>query len=101
MNNQINYGSLIKEAWQITWKNKYLWWFGLLVSLSGGGSFNFNLPSGNNSERESVFRNNFEAKISEWFALYWEWIILAGILLFLLMVVFLVLNIWGRGALIT
>src|SRR5665647_3178857 len=100
MNNQINYGSLIKEAWQITWQNKYLWWFGLLVSLSGGGSFNFNFPSSGNREGESVFRNSFESKISEWFSLYREWIVLVVILVFLLMIVFLILNVWGRGALI-
>ncbi len=97
MNDQINYGNLIKEAWQITWKNKYLWWFGFLVALSGGTSSNFS--SGGWGEKGG-WEENVQQKISDWVALYWEWIILGCILLFLLMVVFLILNIWGRGALI-
>ncbi len=97
MNNQINYVSIIKEAWQITWKNRYLWWFGLLVSLSSGVSSNF---SSGNWEEKSGWEENVRQKVSDWAALYWEWIVLGCILLFLLMVVFLILNIWGRSALV-
>lgn len=34
-----SYRSLFKQAWQISWKNKYLWFFGLFASLlsAGGG----------------------------------------------------------------
>lgn len=96
MNQQINYGNLIKEAWQITWQNKYLWWFGLLIALSGGG-FNFNFFSG--WEEKGGWEENMKQKISDWVALYWEWIIVGCILLFFLMIFFLILNIWSRGAL--
>lgn len=40
----MNYGDLIKDAFWITWRNKYLWFFGLFAA---GGSFNVpSVPSG-------------------------------------------------------
>jgi hypothetical protein len=98
MNNQINYGSLIKEAWQIAWKNKYLWWFGLMMTFSSGAGSNFSSSSnwkGNNGWEEDA-----KQKIFDWAALYWEWVALGLILLVLLAIAFLILNIWGRGALV-
>lgn len=97
MNNQINYIAIIKEAWQITWKNKYLWWFGLLVALSGGVGSNF---SSSNWKGNDGWEENAKQKIFEWAVLYWEWIILGVILLSLLMLVFFIFSVWGRGALI-
>jgi hypothetical protein len=38
---EVNYLEIIKKSWFITWKNKYLWWFGLFLALGGGASFNF------------------------------------------------------------
>lgn len=96
MNSPINYGSIIKEAWQITWKNKYLWWFGLLVALSGGVSSNFS-PSW---KEKSGWEENMQQKISEWAVVHWNWIVGGLILLGLLTIVFLILNVWGRGALV-
>lgn len=40
----MNYGEIIKDAFWISWRNKYLWFFGFFVG--GGSSFNFNIPSG-------------------------------------------------------
>lgn len=39
----MNYGELISDAFRITWRNKFLWFFGFFVAGTGGGSFN--LPS--------------------------------------------------------
>lgn len=41
MNTNIDYGYLLSKAWQITWKNKWLWLLGFLVGLGGGSSVNF------------------------------------------------------------
>lgn len=41
-----NFGEVLSRAWQIVWKNKVLWIFGILASCSQGGS-RFN--SGSNS----------------------------------------------------
>jgi len=99
MNKQIDYLAIIKEAWRITWKNKYLWWFGLMMAFSGGFGSNFSSSNwkGNNG---SEWEENVKQKISDWMAMYWEWIVLGLILLILLMMVFLILNVWGRGALV-
>jgi len=96
MNNQINYIAIIKEAWQITWKNKYLWWFGLFVALSGGIGSNFS----SGWKKENGWEEDAKQKISDWAALYWEWLVLGLILLILLMIVFSILNVWGRSALV-
>lgn len=31
----MNYADILKNAWTITWKNKRLWWFGVLLGLPG------------------------------------------------------------------
>ncbi|MBI5714640.1 MAG: hypothetical protein HZC38_14660 [Chloroflexi bacterium] len=37
----MDYGNILSRAWQVTWKHKVLWIFGIFVALSsGGGSFN-------------------------------------------------------------
>ena len=37
----MDYGNILSHAWQLTWKHKVLWIFGIFVALSSGsGSFN-------------------------------------------------------------
>lgn len=48
MNASIDYGSTLSRAWQITWRHKVLWIFGILAGCSQGGSSG-NGSSGNNS----------------------------------------------------
>ncbi len=36
----MNYGELISDAFRITWRNKFLWFFGFFVAGTSGGSFN-------------------------------------------------------------
>jgi hypothetical protein len=44
----MDYGNILSRAWQITWKHKVLWIFGIFVALSsGGGSFNGSGGGGN------------------------------------------------------
>jgi hypothetical protein len=31
------YRNILKQAWQLTWHNKYLWWFGIFAALLGNG----------------------------------------------------------------
>jgi len=35
---KIDYFDLIKRAWQITWKHRFLWLFGFILALAAGGS---------------------------------------------------------------
>ncbi len=41
----MNYGDLIRDAFRISWRNKYLWFFGFFVG-GVGSSFGGNVPSG-------------------------------------------------------
>lgn len=31
------YRNILRQAWELTWKNKYLWWFGIFAALLGNG----------------------------------------------------------------
>ena len=31
------YRNILKQAWKITWRNKYLWWLGIFAALLGNG----------------------------------------------------------------
>jgi len=43
-----SYRTLLKQAWDIAWKHKYLWFFGLFAALvSGGGSWEYQIFSQN------------------------------------------------------
>ncbi|MFL5868467.1 MAG: hypothetical protein ACJ766_15315 [Thermoleophilaceae bacterium] len=42
------YGQLISDAFRITWRNRFLWFFGIFAGTSGG-SFNFQFPSSSDS----------------------------------------------------
>ncbi len=48
MNASIDYGSTLSRAWQITWRHKVLWIFGILAGCSQSNSSG-NSGSGNNS----------------------------------------------------
>lgn len=54
-----NFGDVLTRAWEITWKYKVLWIFGILVSCSqgngGGGGGGGNVPSGGPSGSPSDF----------------------------------------------
>lgn len=43
-----SYRSLLRQAWEITWKHKYLWFFGLFATLvAGGGSWEYQVLTQN------------------------------------------------------
>lgn len=48
---KINLGEILTKAWQITWKFKVLWIFGILAGCAGGNSSNFNFNNGGSSGR--------------------------------------------------
>lgn len=91
----VNYFEIIKKALAITWRHKFLWWFGLLVSLaSAGNSFNYSFGRGNN------FVSNASREIADFFASH-ATLVFSGIALFLVLyLAFLAIGIIGRSALI-
>lgn len=43
-----SYRSLLRQAWTVTWRNKYLWFFGLFASLTAaGGSWEYKVLTQN------------------------------------------------------
>jgi len=72
----MNYGEILKRAWDTIWKHKILWLFGLLASCtanSGGGGGNGGGGSSNNSDfdfsngdffQQNPFNFNFEKEFN-------------------------------------
>lgn len=102
MKNRIEYFNIIKEAINITLKNRILWWFGLLAIFSGGyGSFNFRLPSGSGEgDFDEMEYMNMIRRATFYWDLYKEWIILGIVILLIILIGLYILGIIGRGALI-
>jgi hypothetical protein len=91
---KINYLNIIRKSWETTWKNKYLWWFGFFVALSGGGGINyFSGKDDTNHSREDQMMN--------WIINHYLLVIAIAIIFLVIFVLFFVLNIIGRGALIS
>ncbi len=94
---KIDYPNVLKHAWQITWHNKYLWWFGLILAIGGGG-FNLNFPLNTNDKK--IDDGKFIQAASAFLDHYWQWIIAGFILLFILIIVLAVLKIIIQAGLI-
>lgn len=91
---KIDYWEILEKSLAATWKNRTLWWYGFLVTLSGVGGFNYFYHPRNQSglSRHRV-DPGFVAQNPHW---------LAGIAIIALVVyvVFIILSIIARGALI-
>jgi len=90
----INYLSILKKAWLITWSNKYLWWFGFFIALTNaGGLFNYSTNRGDNAQRFGQQMSGFAAAHSKF--------VVFGILIALItFIILLIVRILSRGALI-
>ena len=89
----MDYGDILGRAWRITWNNKFLWWLGLFLSLTGGGS-NFGRGA-NNMSNSDLPASDFGAP--EFFG---PAVIPIICFVFLLALAFWVLSLIGRGGLI-
>jgi hypothetical protein len=98
----MDYGNLLSRAWQLTWKHKVLWIFGILAGIGGGGAnFNFGFggpsgrtPAGTGSPLPPDIQNQLSRP--ETLAI----ILAAGCVIFVIGIVLLILGIIGRGGLI-
>ena len=93
---EIKYLQIIKDAWKITWKNRYLWWFGFFVTLGGGGGINYFFNSGEEKKLDPAQNE----KILEFFSQNMHWIVTFAIIAFLMLILFSILSIISKGALI-
>lgn len=88
----MNFGEVFSRAWQIIWRNKVLWIFGLLAGLAATGDNGSGLRFDYSSDRTpwlNTFFNNAPG---------WAWLLLVMVGLVLLVVVIL-LGALGRAAL--
>ncbi len=51
----MDFGKVLRQAWDLTWRYKVLWWFGLLASCGGG----FNFGGGGGGDFDSRGPSNF------------------------------------------
>ncbi len=100
----MNYGEVLQRAWQIIWKHKILWIFGILAGCGNatgntGGSSNtgYRFQGG---ELPSQFQNFF-FQVQRFFENIpvWVWILL-GLMLLVLFVIAIILNTVGRTGLV-
>ena len=92
----INYLSILKKAFVLTWKNRYLWWYGFFITLSGFGSFNYFFNGDRNKHPGLIHQRLFGNLVSS----NTHWLIMGAIIILFLYVIFLVVGIIARGALI-
>jgi len=94
---KIDYLGILKKSWNITWHNKYLWWFGFFLALgSGGGSYNFPAGSENTEENgEKIIQ-----AVSSFIETYWVLLLTGLLILIVLFLVVVVLKIISRAGLI-
>jgi hypothetical protein len=94
---QLDYIQIFKDAWNITWKNKFLWWFGFFVTIGGaGGSLNYSFDPNNSSETEQEMLQ----KAFDFFSIHSEVIIIGLAILCLIFLALFFLGLIGEGALI-
>ncbi len=92
---KINYLDILKKSWQITWNNKYLWWFGLFMALgSGGANFNFSFNKSNWNNKAETSQKAQE--IANFIGQHSGWIMAGLSLLVVLIIIFLILKIIGQ-----
>lgn len=89
---EIPYFKIIKEAFALTWKNRYLWWFGFFAILSNAASFNY---SNSNPEEKHLVQNLVSAPQ------YTQWLMVAAVVGVALVIIIVVMHIISRGALIS
>jgi hypothetical protein len=95
----LDYIQILKNAWNITWKNKFLWWFGFFIAISGGAS-SFRFNSFGSSESEEELSPEIIDSLNQYWSLYKEWIMVGIVILFLIAIAFYILSIIGRSGLI-
>jgi hypothetical protein len=93
---EINYLQILKDAWKITWKHKFLWWLGL---LSGSAGFGMNFPTNFGSNQNQGKPEDIE-KIKNFIISHQELLIFSVIILFVVVILFLIIGFISRGGLI-
>ncbi len=95
----INYLKIFRDSWKITWKNRFLWWFGLFFLLPG--IFNFRYFLDQTSRPENSWQNpSAQTQIQNFFSQHPSLFLLISVLLIILFLISLALIFLSKGALI-
>lgn len=90
----MNYGDIIKDAFRITWRNRFLWFFGFFAAGSSGTSNFFNAPTNFQGAGQDVsgmgrlINDNIVAAL-----------VIVGIVVLVLVLLFIVLSLISAGGL--
>ena len=95
----IDYWDVLKKAFQITFRHKFLWIFGLFLGVSSGGA-NFGTFNTGNFSGTNTSSTNIQSGAQNFFTDYLWIFIIVGIVVFLIMIVVVVLSFISQGALI-
>lgn len=101
----MDYSGILKRAWQLTWKYKVLWLFGLFAGGMGGGysgsNSNSNFGSGSRSgSGSSGFPFGSQAQFNQLLERSLPLVIAVGILLVVIGIVWWVLSVAARGGIV-
>ncbi|BAJ64576.1 DUF7544 domain-containing protein [Anaerolinea thermophila] len=93
----MSYGEVLSKAWQMIWKHKVLWIFGILAGfLSNGGNPDLSYRE----EYRSTAPNVFGYRLEEWLNQNFWLVALIVLAVFVLVLVLLVLGTFGRIGLV-
>jgi uncharacterized membrane protein YesL len=118
----MDYFGIVKKAFILPWKYRFLFWLGVLATFASGGgggsSFNFSGGSANfqdlfnkNQDKSTSFLNSVKGtapwvlgestnKFQDWLSSHWYWIALIILILLVIFIVLWVFGMFARGGLI-
>lgn len=101
----MDYFGIIKKAYHITIKNKFLWIFGILIAGVGGVStfspnFSYQGSSNDLGLGQNLTSAQFEQKLVEFWANFGNIVIIGALIILLVCVIFFILGVISQGALI-
>lgn len=98
----IDYLALIKRSWQISWKNKYLWWFGLFLGSVSVGFPNFyGINSTSNSEKVNIDTDLIINQTKDFLITNQATIIISLIALLVFGLICFIISIISQGAIVS
>ena len=101
---KVDYGSILRRAWDIAWRNKSLWWLGLFAGGASTPNFNYSLNNANSSSSgfgSSRWSGALGSQASVLAARWLPFLIAIAMLVLLVILVSIVLSIAASGGLVT
>ena len=85
-----NIGEVLSKAWQITWKFKVLWIFGILASCGRNGGGSTGGGSTQSSGNGSDFGSGFSYEIERFFNSLEPWMVVVGVIALVLLTLLII-----------